>query len=64
MTGPPARGCQTCPRGKRLAVLVGMSLSCLGCVVEVSLVPARGAGTDTEREREGQFLNEETRAST
>lgn len=51
MAGPPATGCRTCHHGKRLAVLVGMSLLCLSCMVEVSPVPARGAGNATEREK-------------
>lgn len=33
--------------------LLGMSLSCLSCVVEVSPVPAGGAGTGTGREEAG-----------
>lgn len=50
MARPPARGWQTCPHGKYLVVLVGMSLSCLSCMVELSPVPAGGAGSGTERE--------------
>lgn len=45
----PGVACWTCPHGKHLTVLVGMSLSCVNCMVEVSPIPEGGTGKYIER---------------